>query len=370
MKRGISAFATIVLTLTSVSHAQDVIKKKDGSTLPAPGGREISIKGESATAIKYKMKGIGAIQSFPAKDVAGITYSRQPEAYRMAEQAFADKDYNTAIGDYTEAINRGRGYHWVKQNALYKIAACQQNLGAYKEAIDSYRKLLKEVPDTRFLARAHLGIIQCLFFSKGGGAEKQIEREAKNFDKSISKHKLDKKWKYEAEYWKLRVKNVKGEDITSMAQSLSRDAATANPSVANKAKILIGLNLLRDPKKAKDYFENVLREAQDDQPGVKAAGYTGLGICIYKLADQKDTKSFSKAKDLFLRSIVLGDQHPTEVERDITVRALFHAARCLTILKKESKHNSRHARDLYREIIQDFKGTDWAKKADVELKKR
>jgi len=139
--------------------------------------------------------------------------------------------------------------------------------------------------------------------------------------------------------------------------------------LVDKAKILIGLNLLRNPTEAQTFFRNVLRDAGEDQPGVKAAGYCGLGICIYKLAPEKDLTAFEKAKELFLRSIVLSDKYPQEVERDISVRSLFYAGRCFVILRKKNKHNTRHAKDLFREVKRDFPGTEWAKKADAEVKK-
>jgi hypothetical protein len=258
----------------------------------------------------------------------------------------------------------------VEQNALFRIAQCHMMLGDNAQAVKVFRELLVQVPDTRFLPQAYEGIIQGTFIEKGAAGEAQIMRTIKSFEKSISKHRLEKSWTYVPKYWALRLKDAKGQDISADAEALSREAASENPAIANKAKILIGFNLLQtDPVKAKEFFETVRRKAGEKDYGIRAGAYAGLGLCIYKSGSEDDPSTFKKAREYLLRSVVLSDKYPEQVEREVAVQAIFHAARCFFILKKASPFNKRYAKDLYREIIERYPGSPWAEKAKEELKK-
>ncbi len=375
MKRVLFALVTGLLALgvlSQVVQAQDKIFKKDGTTLPRPGGREVTVIKETFTTVEYKLRGLGSSLGIPAKDVARIEYDRKPDAYSAGLQSFQDQIYDQAIEDFMEAIKRGRGYHWVEQNALYNIATCYVKRGMYNEATSTFRKLLSTVPTTRFLPDAWLGIVKSTFHSLGAAGEKQILKAIQDFERAIKKNRLPRAYRHEVAYWKLRLRDAKREDISTEADKLSRDAAEENPGVANKAKILIGLNLLgKDPNEARKFFEGVRRSAGDDQYGIKAAAYMGLGICIYRTSTEDKKGSYFKARDHLLRAITLGDKYPDRVEREIMVRALFYAGKCFYILRKDKSesHNARYARDLYREIKRDYKGTEWEKKANDELKK-
>lgn len=353
-------------------QAQDKIFKKDGTTLPREGGREITVTKETYTTVEYKLRGLGSSLGIPAKDVARIEYDRMPESYSTGLLSFRDQVYDQAIEDFKDAVKRGKGYHWVEQNALFNIATCYVKRGMYKEATSTFRTLLSNVPTTRFLPDAWLGIIKSTFHSQGTAGEKQILKAIQDFERVIKKNRLPGAFRHEVAYWKLRLQDAKREDISAEAEKLSRDAAEENPGVANKAKILIGLNLLgKDPNKARKFFEGVRRSAGDDQAGVKAAAYMGLGICIYRTSTEDKKDSYHIARDYLLRAITLGDKYPDKVEREIMVRALFFAGRCFYLLRKEKteSHNARYARDLYKEIRQNFRGTEWEKKAIDELKK-
>ena len=161
MKRVLFALVTGLLALgvlSQVVQAQDKIFKKDGTTLPRPGGREVTVIKETFTTVEYKLRGLGSSLGIPAKDVARIEYDRKPDAYSAGLQSFQDQIYDQAIEDFMEAIKRGRGYHWVEQNALYNIATCYVKRGMYNEATSTFRKLLSTVPTTRFLPDAWLGM--------------------------------------------------------------------------------------------------------------------------------------------------------------------------------------------------------------------
>jgi len=374
MKRALYASTIALLFLGILScagAAQDKIFKKDGSVLPKEGGRPVTVTKETFSEVEYKLRGLNNPLKIHAKDVDRIEYSRMPDAYRAGLQSLEDQDYEQAVVDMEEAIRRGKGFHWVEQNAFYRIALCYEKMGDYGKAISAYRTLLTNVPDTRFFGNAWVGVIQCTFHGQGKTGEKQILKAIQDFERSIKRNRLGKSWQYEADYWKLRFRDEKGEDISAEAEKLSQKAKDDNPGVASKAKILIGHNLLsKDPVEAKKYFVGVLKSASNAQFGVKAAAYTGLGLSIFKTSSEDNVRTFLKARDYFLRAITLGDKYPDLVEREVMVRALFYAARCFHILKREGgSHSIRYARDLFKEIIQKYPGTMWAKKAGDELKK-
>jgi len=372
MKRARFVLAVAVLAvaaLTLIAPAQDRIIKKDGSVLPKAGGREIKVVKETFSDVEYQMQGLPPLK-LPASDVERIIYHRMPEDYRQGVQSMEEGYYDDAIRDLRNAIEKGSGYPWIEQNALYRIALCHLMHGQNADAVKTFRELLTQVPTTRFLPQAYNGIIQGTFQDKGKEAEAQIMKTIGSFEASIKKHRLDKSWAYVPRYWMLRLKDAKGEDISAQAEKLSQDAATENPAIANKAKILIGFNLLQtDPVKAKRFFETVRSKAGEKDFGIRAGAYAGLGLCIYKSGSEDDPSTFKKAREYLLRAVVLADKYPDQVEREVAVQALFHAGRCFFILRKSGPLNSRYARDIYREIIDNYPGSEWARKADEEIKK-
>jgi len=356
--------------LALAAPAQDQIIKKDGTTLPKAGGRPVKVLKETFSTIEYRMQDLPQTLKLPARDVDQIVYKRMPEDYRQGLQSMQDGYYQEAIRDFRNAIEKGSGYHWVEQNALFRIAQCHLLIGDNAQAVKVFRELLVQVPDTRFLPRAYEGIIQGTFTAKAAEGEAQIMKTIKSFENAIKKHGLGKSWDYVLRYWTLRLKDAKRQDISAEAEALSRDAASENPAIANKAKILIGFNLLQtDPAKAKQFFETVRRQADAKDYGIRAGAYAGLGLCIYKSGSEDDPTTFQKAREYLLRSVVLSDKYPDQVEREVTVRALFHAARCFFILRKASAFNIRYAKDLYKEIIDRYPGSPWAEKANEEMKK-
>ena len=376
MKRALIASLAVLALLAVVvpsapAQQTDKIVKKDGTVLPREGGRPIEVVKEGLTSVEYKMTGLTNTLKIPSKDVAEVKYGRMPDAYRNGLQSMKEDFLEQAVDDFGVAIEKGAGFHWLMQNALYRIAVCYVNIGNYPKAADTYRELLREVPDTRYFPEAWLGIIPCRFLSGGAKNEKAITKAIKDFQKAIQKNRLGNRWDLDIEYWELRLRDAKGEDISTAARELAEKATGENPTIANKARILIGDNLLgKNPQQAREFFDRVRRSAGARDYGVKAGAYRGLGMCMFKTGSEKDRKTFETAREFFLRSIVLADQHPDLVEREDLVRSLYYAGRCFVILRRGGdKFNSRFARDLFREVKEKFAGTEYARHAEDEIKK-
>jgi tetratricopeptide (TPR) repeat protein len=364
----------LVGTLALAVPAQDdgdVIYKTDGTTLPRPGGKPIKIIKESFSEVEYKMEGLNNVLRLPSRDVADIKYYRMPEEYKAGLMSIREGLYDQAIGDFNAALDRGRGYHWLVPNALYRIAICHMNMGRYGEANKAFRRLLIDAPETRFFSEAWLGIIKCTFLASGARGEKSILSAINEFEHAIKKRNLGNNYQHKIKYWKLRLLDARGKEISEDAKKLSIDAAQDDPATANRAKLLIGQNYLNQDNvaKAREFFQGVGQAASITEYDVKAGAYAGLGECLFKSGSEDDKKVFNKAREYFLRALVMSDSHPDKVEREIAVRSLYFAGRCFAILRGESPHNGRYARDMFREILQNYAGTEWAEKANNELKK-
>ncbi|MBN2491848.1 MAG: tetratricopeptide repeat protein [Planctomycetes bacterium] len=373
MKRPAFAAAVVLAALLApATPGQDIIVKTDGTTLPRAGGREIQVVKETYSEIEYRMEGIANVLKIPAGEVEEIKYKRMPEAYESALLTYDEQEWGRALSEFEAAVERGKGYHWVEANARYRIALCHMRMGQYDEAVEAYRALLKAVPTTRFVPDAYLGIIRCTFSGQGAAGEETIVSTAGEFERLIKKNRLDEALEYDLRYELLRLRDLKGESIDADAERLAREAGGTNRAVANKARILIGINLLkRDPAKALEYFESVRKSAGERDYGIKAAAYCGIGESLFKGIREADPKVFTKARDYFLRAVVLADKYADRVEREVAVRAMYYAAKCFVLLqqKEGGTYNRVYARDLYREIVRAHPGSSWAKLAQEELNK-
>ncbi len=380
MSRGIFAFVPTVLVgafaLTAAAQT-DVIVKRDGSTLPPDPsrGRPVEVKRETVKEVTYQLEGIPAPLRLSSAQIRTIRYAKQPQAYRDAEAAFAQGDFETAIPAYQAALDKASRYKWVDQYARYRLGQSLANLGDNAGAAKWYRELLDKVPNTRFLAPAWLGILR----AEAAGGKKNdaaFKKSAKAFTAAIEEHGLGKSWGYEIDYLELLMMQARGDSgVTEAARTLTNRAKDDNPSVAKRAQILVGLSLLDagNLTEARKFFEAVLETATQEQYGVRASAYAGLGECIFKGGEDKQTSHLPEARDLFLRSIVIADRHPEEVDRAVVGRALFHAGRCFALLKRDEKEKAnnatRHARRLFQEVERRFPGTKLAQQALEERRK-
>lgn len=377
MSRGVFALvpALVVGALSLTTPAQDVIVKRDGSQLPPDGGRPLEVKSETVKDVTYQLQGIPAPLRIPSSQIRTVRYAKQPPEFRDAENAFAQGDYETAIPLYEGSLTRKARYKWLEQYARFRIGQSLANVGDNPGAAKAFRELLDAVPNTRFLAPAWLGILR----AEAAGGKKNdaaFKKAAKSFESAIQKHDLGKSWAFEIDYLELLMMQARGESgVTDAARTLTNRAKDDNPSVAKRAQILVGLSLLDsgDLKEAKAFFSDVLKDATQEQYGVRASAYAGLGECIFKGGSDKQTSHLPKARDLFLRSIVIADKHPEEVDRAVVGRSLFYAGRCFALLKRDENEKAnnptRHARRLFQEVEKRFPGTELAKRALEERRK-
>lgn len=347
----------LILGQLGLVPAQDRIIKKDGSTLPELGERPLEVTKETFSNVEYRVKGQTQPVKLPARDVKVIIYERMPDDYRLGLLNMEEGYHGDAVRDFRNAIEKGTGYHWIEQNALFRIAQCHLVLGRNAEAVKTFRELLVQVPDTRYLPMAYCGIVQGIFLDKGAVAEAEIVKSITSFEASIRKNRLDRSWVHELQYWMLRLQDAKGEDISAQAEQLRQVAANENPALAVRAKTLIGFNLLhRDTGQAEAFFRSMLESAGEDPPGAKAAACTGLGLCILRRRAVGDIDSLKESRDCFLRAVVSSDRYPHQVESDVAARALYGAGRCFAILGHESRSDEARvfARRLLRELLRRY----------------
>ncbi len=348
----ILASALLSCALCIPAAAQDTILRKVGSVLPGPGDPPIQVVREACTGIEYRIEGREALLTIPVEAVADIQYDRVPDAYRAGLQSLREKQFDQAIDDFREAIKRGKGYHWVEQNALFRIGRCHAFMGMHQWSVRVYRTLLRRVPRTRFFFDAWLGIIQGSYHDRNSGDENMVLAAIEGFELALKKNQLEGTWSLHAAYWRLRLRGDRGEDITREAGDLLARTKGTCPRLADRIRLLVGNTLFnKDPDRAETNFRAVLRSAGKNSHGAKAGACVGLGLCLLRSTGKDDATSVRKALLFFLRAVILGDRYPHRVEIDVKKRALFQAGRCFVRLLQENRKYRQFARDLIREFI-------------------
>ncbi len=92
----------------------------------------------------------GREKVFPAARVASVSAERCAEQ-QAADEAFAKADYRRAIDRYRAALDAGHeSRDWVRRQILAQIVWCQQTLGQWEQACESFLLLLTRDPKTPF----------------------------------------------------------------------------------------------------------------------------------------------------------------------------------------------------------------------------
>ncbi len=92
----------------------------------------------------------GREKVFPAARVASVS-TRWTAEQQAADEAFAKADYRRAIDRYRAALDPGHeNRDWVRRQILSQIVWCQQTLGQWEQACESFLLLLTRDPRTPY----------------------------------------------------------------------------------------------------------------------------------------------------------------------------------------------------------------------------
>ena len=157
------------------------------------------------------------------------------------------------------------------------------------------------------------------------------------------------------------------------------EAGSDYPTVRNRARVAEGESHLnevaqerdrdirmRSVAKARELFEKILEDYKADAETL-AGVFTGLGDCLYleALAKGKDPALLKQSLMNFLRVVVLYKDQTRYLPK-----AEFFAGRCLELLGAATGDADFKARAerLYRTVIREFPGSQWASEAKAALR--
>lgn len=349
--RGILAvtvgLAGVLVLAQQATVAADEIHMRDGQVTA-----QVEVVEETCKEVVFQYEAARGVKSrVSAAEVLRVEYSNQPSSMRKGIAAKNAMRFAEAIGYFKTAM-RATNRQWVKQYSLNYLAESMFGSGDAAGAVDTWKTLLREFPETRFLGEARLGIAAALLSTgdKAGAVKAFADARQAVESKSLGK------------YWQLRVRlaevavdvvakewqAAKGK-YDNLVRDSNRDGfddVVAQAQVgASRARVELG-----DIDGASQDLRDLV-ESDSASDALLAAAYTLLGRCYGKSERQQD------ALMAYLRVVVLFPHVTSEAPR-----AFYEAAAVLTAMGGEQ--NTGRARQLTRELKERFPQSEWAQKAE------
>ncbi|MHC4470506.1 MAG: tetratricopeptide repeat protein [Planctomycetota bacterium] len=367
---GIVVFAAVAVLVSPVM-AGDFILKKDGSwhvNPPPSGGRKpliedfehskVQVTDWNFDAVMYRLEGVPTKQKLDNSKVAEVFWENPPKQWIEARSAMGSGAFEEAIAKFESLAKDKKARFWVRMFSFANMAEIYQAMGEWKEAVNSWDRLLRAFPKTKVYTHAHEQKAQAqLNMGDTAGAKATMAALARTPGLPEGDKQSSKYWLIYMKQW--QAENTKPQNDGLLRQALSEytklledvEGKDELKNVAVKARLGIGscLVLLKKYGEAIDFFKKIT--AASDDPAVLAGAFNGLGKCYF--AQQK----WDPALRAFLRtSINYGEEIPEQ-----TAMALYYSGRCFHLLQGEDWNN--RARLQYQECIKDYPGTKWAKMA-------
>jgi TolA-binding protein len=370
MARLAGALALILALGPSVA-AQDRILRKTGKPFPETDSQRLKVTKETCQAVHYQLGDVKG-QSMPMDEVLAVEYGNPPSDYTEAEEAMKAGDHARAIRLF-QAIPAGL----FQQYALFRIGQAWRSQGNVAEAVQAFRTLIAQIPDSKFLGPAYLEIGTSLSqdpAQRDPRARAAAGREAfAALKKAAADRELGAEWTLRADLMLARMDQLEGraDEATAAYRTIAEQAAAAAHGVADEARLWIGEALLqkKDFDRAREYFESLLRGASPKEAvGLYAGARAGLGQC------ELEQEKYQDARRNFLWAITLWDQWSGKIAPDVAGRAFYGAGLCFHLLEKtaareeDARVNRQRARSMFEELQLDaFAATEWPARARAKL---
>ena len=382
----LAAIVTLVIALFAVTaQAGDLIQKTDGKWLPSdpegkvPGPADfekstltVTDENYDITNYFYKIDGKAVRQKIDTDAVATVWYENKPTAYVEASALMGQGQYDLALQRLDSVAGTSSSPDWAKMYALWDMGRIYQvGMGDFNSALGIWDRLKREFPKSKFLPDS------IIYAGKALLAMNRAPDAKNKFLELERLPGLPEGKKMLGRYYVIYITQKQGEASENGAvinQALSEyrrllSEVESNPAlkeVTTLARLGIGdcqlaLGQFSD---ALDFFKKIADSATDK--GVLAGAFNGLGRCHIEIGratpdKAKAAQSFKNALLAFLRTVVLYDEIPEQ-----TAMALALAADSYAYIRSGDDWKDR-AKDLYRECMAKFPGTEWARHADKGL---
>ncbi len=357
------------LLADQASFGEDIILKK--STNKPMKVDKVTL--ETYEEVRYK-KGSGSEQKLTADKVYKVEYGDTPDAYIQGMNLLRNYDYENAVSSFRLAMEDGRVRDWIKTYALYHIGKAYQAWGnstpsKYGDAIKAYKDLLTANPKTRFYADVLMNLAIC--YSQSG----DIQNAVTTLDR-LAKEAYEKKlgiiWEANAKHQKANIELEGGllddaeRDFRS-SENFCREQAgkCEDPPVksyleklASLAKLSQGTILIKRKKysQAKNFFNEIVNNSASI-PEAIASAQNGLGECLLT------EKKLKEAQIQFVTTKVVYGGIVEEA-----ARATYFLGVCCLEMKDLEPRYKKKAHDYFREVVDLYPKTRWAKEARKKLK--
>jgi tetratricopeptide (TPR) repeat protein len=336
MFRPITACA-LALLLAAPAMGDEIVLR-DGRRITG-----VEISAETYAKVTYQIA--GAPQEERASNVLEIVHESKPLPYRQGEEAMQGGRFAEAAERFTVAASSARDA-WVKQYGLFFAGEAYRQANRFPAAAQAYNQLLSDVPDTRFLPQARLGLAQCKLeagsFDQARSLFAQLQQEAQQKD-------LGSQWGLAAELGTARAWELQGDKAKAagLYRSIARKAVTERGIAA--AATLGELRTSTDGRRALNGLESLI-DASETPDDVRAEAYVEQGRRQAAAGEHK------KALLSFLRVCYDPTFRGFAAAR---AEALFRGAEAFE--KAQTEEAQVRASALRRELKESFPDSSWAR---------
>ena len=313
----------------------------------------ITVIAENWDKVIYKVAS-GAQESIPADQIREIGYGDMPSSFRSAIASLERRKFGEALQQFRAAAkDTAARKFWLGQHTNYHIGRLLYRLGGidpknYGLALAAYAEVEKAAAKGRFTPPARLGMGMC--YLRMGNTAKANEVFA-----GLAKQPFGPDWAFRGKLGLVRVKSAGPKTRTeAIADAAKLVDQAANPALRLEAK----LALAEAQKAAGQYaqarrsFDEVAKNAPEDDVALKAAAYNGVGDCY------RAGKDVQNAKWAYLRVRCVYFEEPEE-----TPRAMEGLAWCFKQLR-----DAKRLGEIVAELKKDYPNSVYVVMAQRLLK--
>lgn len=356
------AAIAVFCALASVGLAQtdDKVTTKDGKS------QNGKIDSYDFRAIKLSLRA-GVSTTVKVEDVESVEFGALPKEYKEAVSAMQAQSWDDAATKFGE-VAASKAREVLKQEALWHQGNCYLEGGKNEEAAKALQELLAKFPQSRYLKLTHALVVRALVAAgKGTDAIAFTTAEETRVGAIPDSRQMTDGLKLLR--CQAQMRSGQGAQAKADLQTL---AGTGGPA-ADQARVMLGEVLLADKNlaEAEKNFREALKTSKEN--AVRSAAYNGLGdIGFAKGIESKKPEVLKDALLLYLRTVA---QFPPAAGEptDYYERAIYQAGRCfhsMGQLEKTQDVQARHygrAKELYRKILGEFRGSALAEEAKRQL---
>lgn len=325
----------------------------------------------------------------PAYDVDDVVYAEATRAFasgiKRAKRGFYSKAIEKSFTPTMEKLDKFRevgGHPWPKQYCLYYLGYCHVNRGQPGDTAQArlyFEKLVKEIPDSRFVFKAFLGLAETYQAEQNfEEAEKAYKAAGKRFDDMArdpdvphEHSKAVRRYALLAQLRAIQMLDARGKyDLAISAYLRLAGKAEDYPEILSIAEVAA----VRARVSAKMYDVairecNLMIDKRQRQGNTEYLGgaYLALADSYFERAGEEEATSedLVVARWNYVRVATL-----YFFERKLLPKARFRAARCFERLasqKGEGEKARKQATRQYRLVVKEFPESPWAIEAQRSL---